>query len=352
MLAALALAVPFHGATGAARPRETSPPAAPDPVRVVATLPLYAEVAAAVGGAEVESSSIADPAEDAHFVRPRPSFALQIRRADMFITTGLDLELWVPTLLDRAGNARVSEGGLGYVTAYNGVELLDIPASADRSAGDIHLFGNPHLFTDPLNVAQIARNITTGLKRVAPDRAAVFDAGLAAFIDGLHRRLFGNDLVDLLGGDTLEQLARQGRLFEFLRTQEYQDHPLIGRLGGWLAQGQAFRGRQMICYHKNWAYFENRFGVECADYVEAKPGIPPTPGHVAQLINRMRTEGIDIMFAANYFDRNKVETVAERSGARVVMVPMQPGGALGADDYFAVVDLWVGSLARAFSQGS
>lgn len=339
MLAVL-VATPFRGA------------AAQDPIRVVATLPIYAEIVEAIGGDQVVVSSIADPAEDAHFVRPKPSFALDIRRADVFITTGLDLELWVPALLDRAGNARVSEGGRGYITTYGGAELLDVPTSADRSAGDIHLYGNPHLFTDPLNVAQIARNINAGLKRVAPDRAALFDAGLARYIDRIHRSLFGNDLVDLLGGETLEQLARQGRLFDFLETQQYQDHPLMTRLGGWLARGQAFRGEQMICYHKNWAYFENRFGVECADYIEAKPGIPPTPGHVAQLIARMQDEGIHVLFAANYFDRSKVETVGRRAGARVVMVPLEPGGAPGANDYFAVVDTWVDSLARAFSQGS
>ncbi|MCH8813346.1 MAG: zinc ABC transporter substrate-binding protein, partial [Gemmatimonadetes bacterium] len=114
-----------------------------DPVRVVATLPVYADLAEKIGGAEVDVSAIASPNEDAHFVRPKPSFALSIRRADLFITTGLDLELWAPIVLDRAGNADVSEGGRGYVTAYTGIELLDIPVSADRSGGDVDSFGNP-----------------------------------------------------------------------------------------------------------------------------------------------------------------------------------------------------------------
>ena len=126
------------------------------PVRVVATLPIYAEITQQIGGQEVMVSSIANPNEDAHFVRPKPSFALDIRRADMFVTTGLDLELWVPTLLDRAGNSNVLEGGRGYVTAYTGVELLDVPVTADRSGGDVHIFGNPHLTTDPLRTLQVA----------------------------------------------------------------------------------------------------------------------------------------------------------------------------------------------------
>jgi ABC-type Zn uptake system ZnuABC Zn-binding protein ZnuA len=318
------------------------------PLRVVATLPIYAELAREIGGAEVDASAIANPNEDAHFVRPKPSFALDLRRADVFITTGLDLELWVPTLLDRAGNAQVLEGGRGYVTAYTGITLMDIPAVADRSAGDVHIYGNPHLTTDPLRTLQVARNIATGLKRAAPDRAALFDAGLARFTDRIYAELFGEALVELLGGFTLEQMALNGTLFQFLEDQQYEDHPLISLLGGWLERATPFRGQAIICYHKNWAYFEDRFDVHCADYVEAKPGIPPTPGHVAQLIRRMQGEQIDVLLGASYFDRNKVETVAERGGARLVQVPLSPGARQGVDDYFALVDTWVTELAAAF----
>jgi len=329
------------------RASDGSPQAAP--VRVVATLPVYANLVREIGGAEVEVSAIANPNEDAHFVRPKPSFALDLRRADMFVTTGLDLELWVPTLLDRAGNQAVLEGGRGYVTAYTGIELLDIPAAADRSGGDVHIYGNPHLTTDPLRTLQIARNITTGLKRVAPDRAAHFDAGLASFTDRIHRRTFGDRLVDMLGGPTLERLALSGTLFDFLRSEEFEGTPLIEALGGWLAEAEPFRGQQMICYHKNWAYFEDRFQVRCAEFVEAKPGIPPTPGHVAQLIDRMRTQGLDVLLGAAYFDRSKLESVANRGGARLVVVPLAPGARRGVDDYFELVDTWVEELAQAFS---
>ncbi len=330
-----------HGGGG------TAPGAAP--LRVVATLPVYAELTREIGGAEVEVSSIANPNEDAHFVRPKPSFALDLRRADVFVTTGLDLELWVPTLLDRAGNTQVIEGGRGYITAYTGIKLLDIPVSADRSAGDVHIYGNPHLTTDPLRTLHVARNITTGLKRVAPERAAAFDAGLARFTDRIHRKLFGDRLVDLLGGPTLEQLALNGTLFQFLDQQQYEDHPLTAQLGGWLQQAAPFRGKAIICYHKNWAYFEDRFQVHCVDYVEAKPGIPPTPGHVAQLIKRMQDEHINVLFAASYFDKNKVETVANRGRAKLVQVPLSPGARAGVNDYFQLVDTWVTELAGAFT---
>jgi ABC-type Zn uptake system ZnuABC Zn-binding protein ZnuA len=318
-------------------------------VRVVTTQPVYAALARAVGGEHVTVSAVAAPAEDPHFVRPKPSYAVDIHRADVFVTTGLDLELWVPVLLDKAGNKDVMEGGRGYVTAYTGIRLLEVPASADRSAGDVHVFGNPHLHTDPLRALQIARNIATGLRTVAPDLAPDVDRNLAAFADRLYRRLFGDPLVDLVGGELLVDLALSNRLLPFLERQTYEGRPLTDRLGGWMATAAAFRGREMICYHKNWVYFEERFGVRCAEYVEPKPGIPPTPGHVAKLIDLMHNRGLRVLFAASYFDRRKVESVAARGNGEAVIVPLNPGAA-GVQDYFGLVDLWVQSLAGAFTR--
>ncbi|RMH21641.1 MAG: zinc ABC transporter substrate-binding protein [Gemmatimonadetes bacterium] len=335
---------PPHARTGP-EARETARPA---PVRVVATLPVYADLARQIGGSEVEVVSIAAPNEDAHFVRPKPSFARELRRADLFVTTGLDLELWVPTLLDRAGNRQVSEGGDGYVAAHAGITLLDIPTSADRSAGDVHIFGNPHLTTDPLRALQVARNIATGLGKVAPERRDVWEAGLARLEDRMHRALFGDDLVDLLGGSTLEDLALTGELMGFLRENELDGAPLTERLGGWLGRALPIRGERLICYHKNWAYLEDRFGLTCVDYVESKPGIPPTPGHVNELVERMERENLRVLLAASYFDRRKVEAVARRGNAHAVIVPLFPGAEPGVEDYFDLVDLWVDRLNGAF----
>lgn len=315
MLALFAVGAEAAGGHGAAAARAAAQTPPADPVRVVATLPAYADITRAIGGDQVRVVAIADPHEDAHFVRPKPSFALELRRADLFITTGLDLELWVPALLDKAGNAKVLEGGPGYVTAYTGVRLLDVPTAVDRAAGDIHVYGNPHLYTDPLNMVQIGRNIVTGLKRVAPDRAATWDEGLTRFTDSIHRRLFGDQLVDMLGAETLAKLARSGELMDFLARTPYQGQRLTSFLGGWLAEAAPFRGRDIVCYHKNWAYFEDRFQVRCAEYVEAKPGIPPTPGHVADLIGLMRSQEIHVLIAASYFAESKVQVVAERAGA-------------------------------------
>ena len=320
-----------------------------EPVRVVATLPVYASIVREIGGDQVVVSAIADPREDAHFVRPKPSFALDLRRADLFVTTGLDLELWVPALLDKASNPRVLEGGRGYVTAYTGIQLLDIPSSADRSQGDIHIYGNPHLHTDPLRALQIARNITTGLKRVAPDRAALWEAGLRRFQGRIHEKLFGEHLVELLGGDALEGMALSGNLFSFLE-REYEGRRLSEELGGWLGDARELRGKKLICYHKDWVYFEERFGLICADYVESKPGIPPTPRHVARLIDLMREQRIRVVVAPSYYDRSKVEGVATRGGGVPLVVPFYPGAGSGVDDYFELVDHWIAELEGAFDR--
>jgi ABC-type Zn uptake system ZnuABC Zn-binding protein ZnuA len=132
-------------------------------IRVVATLPAYAWAAEEIGGDDVEVHSIARGNQDAHFVRPRPSYTVLLRKADLFISTGLDLELWVPTLLDAAGNRRILEGQPGYVAAWPGIDLLEIPTTLSRSEGDVHIYGNPHIHTGPLNMVAVARNVLAGL---------------------------------------------------------------------------------------------------------------------------------------------------------------------------------------------
>ena len=315
---------------------------------VVTTLPTYASIAREIAGSRADVQAIARGDEDPHYVNARPSFAALLQRADLFVMTGLDLELWVPALLDRARNARVVEGGPGNVVAYSGITLLDVPENVSRTGGDIHVFGNPHIHTDPINAIQIARNIAAGLQRVDPGSAAQYAANLASFRDRILRRTFGDRMVELLGAESLLGLAREGRFWEFVRGRQYEGRPLIESLGGWLAQAAPFRERRMVCYHKNWAYFSARFQISCAMYVEPKPGIPPSPGHVADVMEFMRTQHIPVLFAANYFSRSQIERVASRTGATAVIVPEHVTGEEGVDDYFTLVDTWVSRLAEAY----
>ncbi len=320
---------------------------AAEPVHVVSSLSVYASIAELVGGDRVEVSSIARGDEDAHFVKPKPSYALRLKAADLFITTGLDLETWAPVLIDKSGNRKIRRGEAGWVSAAAGLQLLDVPETIDRSAGDVHVYGNPHIFTSPLNVKIVAGNIAEGLKRVDPAGAADYDTGLAAFERRLDRALYGGELVEILGAAALDPLARRGKLIEFLSSEEYQGRKLIERLGGWLGRGLIFRGRQIVAYHKNWIYFTELFGLEVSGYVEPKAGIPPSARHVKALIDHIRAEGIQVLIAATYFSPRQIEAVAERTGCRAVRVPLGTG-IDGASNYFELVDLWVDRLAEAF----
>src|SRR2546429_6773164 len=167
------------------------PPSAAGPVRVVTSLTTYAAIAREIVGDRGTVTSIAVGDENPHYVQPKPSFVPTLAQADVFVTTGLDLELWVPALLDKANNAKITEGGPGYVAAYAGLPLLDVPTSFSRTQGDIHVFGNPHIWTDPLNAVLIARNILRGLKRVAPQDADYFTTRETDFEDRMYRALFG-----------------------------------------------------------------------------------------------------------------------------------------------------------------
>ena len=336
----------FGGVPTSPGPR-TQPPAAP--IKVVTSLTTYAAIAREIVGERGQVNSIARGDENSHYVQPKPSFVPLLAGADVFVTTGLDLELWVPALLDKAGNSKVTEGGPGYVAAYSGIPLLDIPTSYSRSQGDIHVYGNPHIWTEPLNGVQIARNILTGLKRVSPENAEYFTAREKDFEDRVYRALYGDELVTMLGGQTLADLDRQGKLFDFLRQRRYKGAPLADRLGGWLKQGLAFRGSEMACYHKEWDYFSREFGIPCVDYIEPKPGIPPSPKHVRELIELMQQRHVRVLLSPGYFDHNQIRQVAERTGAKAVIVPSHVGGAPGVNTYFDLINTLVTSLAQAYT---
>ena len=342
MLPAIALLLALH------TPAPLRPSRAAGKVKVVTSLTTYAAIAREIVGDRGIVNSIATGDENPHYVQPKPSFIPMLSEADVFVTTGLDLELWVPALLDKANNPKVTEGGPGYVAAYAGMDLLDVPTSFSRAQGDIHVYGNPHIWTDPLNAVQIGRNILTGLKRVSPENADYFTPREKDFEDRMYQALFGADLVKLLGGATLADLDRQGKLLDFLKSKQYQGAPLLDRLGGWLKQAMPFRGKAVACYHKEWDYFSREFGLPCVDYIEPKPGIPPTPGHVLEVINEMREQHIQVLLSTNYYDHNQVLEVAQKTAAKAVIVPSNTGGGSGINTYFDLMNLWITELDRAF----
>jgi zinc/manganese transport system substrate-binding protein len=318
-------------------------------LRVVTTLPDYKFFAEFIGGDRVTVEAIVQGDQDAHFIRPKPSFVTLVRNADLLISTGLDLELWLPTVVDKSGNTRVRSGEPGYVAAAQGMNLLEKPKVMSRSEGGVHIYGNPHVNCSPINMKVAARNIAIGLIKNDPEGKDYYERNLDLLLDTIDRSLFGDQLVEFIGGETLCKMSEKGTLFPFLQEKEFRGKPLIDYLGGWLGDMLPLRGTAIVTYHKNWVYFVRLFGLEEAGTIEPKPGIPPSPQHVTDLVDLMRAREIKILLAANYFDEQKIRTVAGRVGAEPVIVPLYVGGIPGVDNYFMLVDHWVDGILTAAS---
>ena len=317
-----------------------------DKIMVVTTLTVYADIARTIGGDRVEVNSIVAGDQDAHYVKPKPSFAVWMSKADLFIETGLDLELWAPDLIDKSRNPKIRSGQPGYVAAADGVPMLEVPVSLDRSQGDVHIYGNPHIYTSPLNIKIIAENIAIGLAKISPGNESYFEENLKKFNQEIDRRLFGEQLLQILGGETLTSLAQSGNLIPFLEDESFQGTKLISYLGGWMKQMLPYRGHKLVAYHQTWVYFERLFGLEIIDYLEPKPGIPPSPKHVEQLINNIRQQNARVIFAENYFDERKVREIAEKVQGIPVIVSIGIMG--GSETYIDLVNGWINQLIAAW----
>ncbi len=316
-------------------------------LNVVATLPDYEFLAKEIGGDRILVKTIVMGNQDAHFIRPKPSFVNMVRKADVLISTGLDLELWLPTVVNKSGNTNIRSGQIGYVSTSQGVNLLEKPKTMSRSEGGVHIYGNPHMTCSPINIKVSARNIAIGLIKNDLEGKSIYQNNLNNLLNKIDIHLFGKELVKMLGGDILCDLAEKGTLITFLEKKQYQGKYLINYLGGWLKQMMPLRGKSIVTYHKNWIYFVKLFGLEEAGTVEPKPGISPSPKHVTNLVKMMKTREVGIILAANYFDEQKINTVADRVGAKAVIVPLYVKGESGIDDYFQLVDCWTGRLLEA-----
>jgi len=324
-------------------------PEAKQPIRVVTTFSDFASMVKEIGGDRVTVDYLSQGDQDPHFVAPKPSLALKLRKADMFVLTGMDLEVWASTLLDKARNKKIMDGGIGYVTAYTNLEILEKPVGAiSRSEGDVHVSGNPHFNTSPVNWRTISENILIGLKKIDPDNAAFYEERQQAFVDKVDRHLFGDELVDLIGGQRLVDLLGNGTLFDFL-DKEYQGEKLVARLGGWMKKALPFRGKKVIAYHKNWSYFARDFGLEVVGFIEPKPGIPPTPQHVQYCVNLIKENDIAVMLVANYFEKRKPMTIAQKTGITALFLPISVHAIPEVTDNFVLVDYWIDSINRAIS---
>ncbi|MBN1820058.1 MAG: metal ABC transporter substrate-binding protein [Prolixibacteraceae bacterium] len=309
-------------------------------LNIVCSFSDYATIVQAIVKDKGEVSFIASGEQDPHFVPPKPSFAMMLKSADMWITTGMDLEVWSSTLLDKARNKKIMDGAVGFVSVSDGINILQKVDKADRTEGDVHLMGNPHINTGPLNWKVIAHNITIGLMKVDPENSSFYEQNCDAFCDKVDRALFGNELVDMFGGETLCKLLENKTLFPFLE-RDYEGVKLKEKLGGWLKKAMPFRDKKVIAYHKNWAYFSDTFGLIIIGYIEPKPGIPPSAKHVQDIVNLVKDQNIELMLVASYFEKKSSEMIEEKTGVKALSLPLFVAGTEEVEDNFQLVDFWI-----------
>ncbi|MGV8041368.1 MAG: metal ABC transporter substrate-binding protein [Thermoanaerobaculaceae bacterium] len=272
------------------------------PLRVVTSIPDHAALVRAIGGAEVEAESIVKGNRDVHAVELLPSFLVKVGRADVYVKVGLDLDLWARQIIDGSRNAR-----LVVVDASSQVEKLEVPSfKVDASYGDLHVYGNPHYWLDPANVRPQGEAILAGLVQVRPAMAATFRANLEAYA---------------------------ARIDAALTT--------------WQARLAPFAGAQVVSFHNSWPYFARRFGIEVVDFLEPKPGVPPTPTHIAALTQRLKGGQVKAIVMESYFDDRVPEMLSRTTGVPLVKVPVLVGAAPGVDDQFALFETVTTALVQA-----
>jgi len=276
-------------------------------LRVVTTTTDLRWLTEQVGGDLVEAESFSTGDQDLHFVEPRPSMVMRMRKADVFVKIGLDQDMWADSLVAASRNARVVYGSSGYVDTSVGIERLQIPKNkVDAAMGDIHVFGNPHYWLDPANAAVISKNILDGLSRNDPENAAVFAENQKRFLAALEEKL---------------------------KEWEKKAGPL--------------KGLKIVTYHNSWVYFAKRFGLELFGNIEPKPGLPPSPAHLERLIGAMKSDGARVIMAESFYPLKGPKMVAEKTGAKLIVVPSSVGGLPEIKGYFDVFDYVLDHLVDA-----
>ncbi|UCG15093.1 MAG: zinc ABC transporter substrate-binding protein [Phycisphaerales bacterium] len=329
--------------TSVAAVLSAAPARATDKLRVVTTTTDLAAITRAVGGDRVDVTTIATGREDPHFIAAKPSYMMAARKADLWIRVGMELEIgYEPLILDGSRNPRIRVGTPGHLDASEGVLRLEVPTQKiDRSMGDVHPLGNPHYWTDPLNGRIVAKTIGKRLARLAPEHADYFTKRVKSFQQQLDERMFGREPVATIGGSKLWALLLKSELGELL-SQPGQPTP-----GGWLAVMQPHAGKKLVTYHRSWSYFAHRFGLIVSDELEPKPGIPPSPAHVASVVNRVKREDIKVLLMEPFYSRKAPDLVASETGIAVVQCAISVGGQPEASDYLTMIDSVVNRVSTA-----
>ncbi len=316
-------------------------------LNVVTTTPDLADAAKQVGRDHVEVVSIATGNQNLHMIEAKPSYMMQSREADLWIRIGMQLEAGYEKLIvEGARNKKILPGQPGHLDASAGIAALEVPsnqiaASSGLTLGDVHPAGNPHYWTDPYNIRIVATSIAKRLEQLDADHAADYEGNLKDFIKRVDEASFGLELAASAGGDKLWEMQTTGKLDDYLK-----EHP-VPALGGWFAKMRPLRGAKIITYHKSWTYFVTRFGLEVPSEVEPKPGIPPGPGHVSELLDLMKQQNIRLILMEPFYDKKAPDEIAQKAGASVVVAAMSVGGQPEAKDYISLIDNCVNRLTAA-----
>jgi zinc/manganese transport system substrate-binding protein len=286
--------------------------AAASKLNLVGSTEDLAALAREIGGDRINVDSIAKGYQDPHFVEPKPSFVLKLQKADLLVVIGLQLEIgWLPPLITQSRNSKIQQGAAGYLDASSFCRIDEIPVGqVTRAMGDVHPMGNPHYWLDPENGRRIAKAIADKISQMQPADAAYFAARYADFD---------------------KRLTAAGKV--------------------WDAKMAPYRGRKVITYHRSWPSFCDRFGLVVVDYVEPKPGIPPSPSHTLELIGTIKREGIRLILMEPYFAIDTPRSMAEKTGAQVVVLMPSVGGVKEVTDYLQLFDYDIDLLVNAFAKG-
>lgn len=275
-----------------------SPLLAEADLKVFACEPEWVALAEEIGGKAVKASSATNALQDPHYIQARPSLISKVRRADLVICSGAQLEIgWLPMLLGKGSNPGVMPGKPGHFVASNYVRRLDVPASVDRSQGDVHPQGNPHVQTNPHNILLIAEALATRMAELDADNASTYASGLEDFSQRWRKAIIE-----------------------------------------WEARASSLRGKRIITHHKSWVYLESWLGMEEVANLERISGVPPTAGHLSSLLRRFGEGGADIIIHAPFQSEKASKWLSERTGIPEVMLPLTVGGSDEARDLFSWFD--------------
>ena len=280
-------------------------------VRVVATTEDLASLAREVGGDKVTVVGLAKGYQDPHFVDPKPSFILEVSRADLLIVVGRELEIgWLSPLINSSRNAKIQPGANGYLDASANVRILEIPTGQiTRAMGDVHPQGNPHYWLDPGNGRRIAQTIKDKLSQLAPGDKTYFDQRYSDF-----------------------------------------DKRLAAAESRWDAAMAPYKGSKIVTYHRSWPNFMERFGLNVIGYVEPKPGIPPTTSHTVELIDEMKKQQTKVIVVEPYFDLKTPKAIVQQVGGEVLVLAPSVGGSKEATDYIGLFDYDVNMMIAALKR--